>query len=96
MTDETRPSIAELQKALPLVRHPNWIRPSEWEEARDFLVDAAPVLLEIAAAALEHERAVQTFRHSAEHDDRPVFEGHRHRMNLAHDVLLAALAKVSP
>lgn len=58
--------------------------------------NAADVLIEIAEAALAYEQAVVTFRDSADRDDRPVFEGHRHRMNLAHDVLLSALAKVQP
>jgi len=48
-----KPSIAELQREmLPLVRHADWIGQAAWEDARDSLVDAAPVLLEIAAAAL--------------------------------------------
>lgn len=58
--------------------------------------NAADALIAIVEAAMAYEAAVVTFRASADRDDRPVFEGHRHRMNLAHDVLTAALAKVRP
>lgn len=58
--------------------------------------NAADVLIGLAEAALAYEQARKAFEESAVMDDRPVFEGHRWKMNARHRELLAVLAKVSP
>lgn len=57
---------------------------------------ASPALIAVVKTALAHEQARVTFEMSAENDDRPVFEGHRARMQQAHRELLAALARFHP
>ena len=79
---DTRPSIAELMQA-HAVAIDNTQQASPWMAARDSLIAAAPVLLEIAQAALAWQET-----HGAPRGDR--------RADAAEQALLAALFKVRP
>ena len=55
MTTTDKPSIAELMQAHAIATDER-ADEDDWGRARDQVLDATPVLLEIAAAALEMER----------------------------------------
>lgn len=94
MTTDDRPSIAELQGTmLPLVRHPDWIEQAAWADARDSIVDAAPVLLEIAATGIAWSAAEDALTEARSTSDRVAASM---RATSAFDKHRVALSKVRP
>jgi len=112
MAAEGRPSIAELQRLESLMRLPQWLALSPMVIDRHddvagvvALRNAAPVLLEIAAAALAYEQAkidAAAIRYAyANADDRRTtgarhIEAHDRDEIRCREDLRAALAKVVP